>query len=232
MKNFTISDLSRDLKISKSTISKVVNSYPDVSDKTRKTVLEYIKKVGYVPNAHASYLRTKESKTVGVILPELNNNFFNSILDGIISSAQKSDYGIFIECSRESIENEKKIIYKFLNLNVDAIFLSVSMETKEIKHLQNIKKENKSLILFHEVKKSVICPKILLNNRKLAFDVTERLVLNGFNDLNVSKYPNPFLPSVIKSGKKMGKKVFDVFLKEYDLKKNGRKPENKIYEIS
>ena len=59
------------------------------------------------------------------------------------------------------------------------------METKEIKHLQNIKKENKSLILFHEVKKSVICPKILLNNSELSF--SKKKLINKTENTNFNE---------------------------------------------
>ena len=59
-------------------------------------------KVNFTPNSFAAYLRTHESKTIGIVIPRLNHYFFSSILNGIISEAEKHEYMTFILCSEVS----------------------------------------------------------------------------------------------------------------------------------
>jgi LacI family transcriptional regulator len=174
-----LSDIAATLKLSKATISKVLNSYPDVNSKTRERVLQYVKKVGFEPDRNASYLRTKETNTVALILPEMNHDFFNSVLAGVLKRAQQSKYNVFVGCSQGSVEEEKKLISQFLNQNVDAILVAVTQQTNEFKHLDEVQKEGKLLVMFDKIEKIIDCPKIIIDDRKAAFDATEHLILKG-----------------------------------------------------
>lgn len=62
IKRTSINDLAAKLKISKSTVSKALKGYPDVSEKTRKKVLKLAEKLNYKPNILASSLRTLKPK--------------------------------------------------------------------------------------------------------------------------------------------------------------------------
>jgi LacI family transcriptional regulator len=62
LKRLKLFDIANALGISKTTVSKVLNNYSDVSQFTRIKVLDYIKKVGFEPNRQASFLRTKKNK--------------------------------------------------------------------------------------------------------------------------------------------------------------------------
>ena len=179
MSKIKLSDIAATLKLSKATISKVLNSYPDVNSKTRERVLQYVKKVGFEPDRNASYLRTKETNTVALILPEMNHDFFNSVLAGVLKRAQQSKYNVFVGCSQGSVEEEKKLISQFLNQNVDAILVAVTQQTNEFKHLEEVQKEGKLLVMFDKIEKIIDCPKIIIDDRKAAFDATEHLILKG-----------------------------------------------------
>jgi len=75
MKTLTLKDIAAALGISVTTVSKALQDYPDVSAKTKKRVKDYAKKVNFVPNSFAAYLRTHESKTIGIVIPRLNHFF-------------------------------------------------------------------------------------------------------------------------------------------------------------
>ena len=142
-------------------------------------VLQYVKKVGFEPDRNASYLRTKETNTVALILPEMNHDFFNSVLAGVLKRAQQSKYNVLVGCSQGSVEEEKKLISQFLNQNVDAILMAVTQQTNEFKHLEEVQKEGKLLVMFDKIEKIIDCPKIIIDDRKAAFDATEHLILKG-----------------------------------------------------
>jgi len=172
-------DIAKALGLSKTTISKVLNNYSDVNQFTRIKVLNYVKKVGFQPNRQASSLRKKETKTIAVILPEINHDFYNSVQEGILSVSQKNDYNLCIATSNESYETEKKLVYQFLGRNVDAIFLSLCNETKNFDHLKAIQEQGKVLVMFDKIEKTINCPKIIVDDRKASFLATEHLIKNG-----------------------------------------------------
>ena len=77
MKNATLKQIADQLGISITTVSKAIKNYPDVSPATKKKVVDLATSLNYTPNSFAVNLRTKESKTIGVIIPStllLNNS--------------------------------------------------------------------------------------------------------------------------------------------------------------
>jgi len=77
MKNITLKEIAETLGISITTVSKALKNYPDVSEKTRRSVIALAEKLHYTPNSFAVNLRTKESKTIGLIIPEVVHHFFS-----------------------------------------------------------------------------------------------------------------------------------------------------------
>jgi len=75
MKNLTLKDIASALNISVTTVSKALKNYPDVSLKTKEHVKAYAEKVNFTPNSFPAYLRTHESKTIGIVIPRLNHFF-------------------------------------------------------------------------------------------------------------------------------------------------------------
>ena len=179
MAKLKLLDIAKALGLSKTTVSKAINNYSDVNQFTRIKVLNYVKRVGFEPNRQASSLRKNEIKTVAVIFPELNHDFFNRIQEGILSVSQKNEYNLCVAISHESFETEKKLVYQFLKRNVDAIFLSLCNDTKNFDHLEEIHKQTKILVMFDKIEKTINCPKIIIDDRKASFLATEHLIKNG-----------------------------------------------------
>ena len=179
MKKYKLLDIAIALGISKTTVSKVLNNYTDVNQFTRRKVLDYVKKVGFEPNRQASSLRKKEVKTVALILPRLENDFFNRIQEGILKVSQENDYSLSVATSYDCFETEKKLVSQFLNRNVDAIFLAISHETINFDHLKQIQEQGKILVLFDKIEKTLDCPKVIIDDRKASFIATEHLIKNG-----------------------------------------------------
>lgn len=75
MRDITLKQIAETLGISITTVSKALKDYPDVSPKTRKAVLELAQSLSYTPNSFAVNLRTKESRTIGLIIPEVVHHF-------------------------------------------------------------------------------------------------------------------------------------------------------------
>ena len=192
MKNLTLKDIAIALNISVTTVSKALKNYPDVSVKTKERVKAYAEKVNFTPNSFAAYLRTHESKTVGIIIPQLNHFFFSSILRGIITEAEKNEYMTFILCSDESYELEKTQIQRLLNKNVDGIFLSIADKTHDLTHIQNIMDKDTNLVIFDKYSKLTPCSSVVIDDRKAAYTAVEHLIKKGKK--RIAHFRGPLLP--------------------------------------
>lgn len=192
MKNLTLKDIAKALNISITTVSKALKDYPDVSPKTKARVKAYAEKVNFTPNTFASYLRTQESKIIGVIIPQLNHFFFNDVLKGIIKQAEAHDYMVIVLSSEESYQLEQKQVMRLLQQNVDGILISISDTTHDISHLKQVEEQNVNLIMFDKYSKLINCPAVVINDRKAAYDAVKHLIDGGKR--KIAHFRGPLLP--------------------------------------
>src|SRR5688500_9669695 len=104
-------------------------------------------KLNYVANPFASSLRAHKSKTIAVILPEIDNNFFALAIKGIEAIAQEKGYHVLIYLTHEDVQREIFITRHLHSGRVDGILMSVSSETDNVEHLLELQ-EKKIPIVF------------------------------------------------------------------------------------
>nr|WP_315231318.1 LacI family DNA-binding transcriptional regulator [uncultured Flavobacterium sp.] len=192
MNNPTLKEIAAQLGISITTVSKSLKGYSDVSEKTKKAVIELAQKLHYTPNSFAVNLRTKESKTIGLIIPTLVHDFFSNVIKGILEEAEKRDYLVIILQSNEKLEFEKKQIDLLLNKRVDGILMSLSNETGDFEHLKSIISHNTPLVLFDKIAKLVKCSKVTINDKKAAYDAVSFLIKKGYK--KIAHFRGSYLP--------------------------------------
>lgn len=179
MKEVTLKEIAENLGISVTTVSKALKNYTDVSKKTKALVKAEAKRLQYKPNVFAVNLRTKESKTVGLIIPEVVHHFFSSVINGIIEQAEKKGYLVIILQSNENAALEKKQVDLLISKRVDGIMISLANTTVDIAHLLQIKEYGIPLVMFDKISKMVPCSKIIINDRQAAYDATKYLIDRG-----------------------------------------------------
>ena len=192
MKPTTLKEIADQLGLSVPTVSKALKDYPDVSKKTKGLVKELAKTLNYTPNAFAVNLRTKESKTIGLIIPEIVHHFFSNVIKGIISQAEKKGYLVIILQSNESYDLEKKQVELLLRQQVDGVIISIANETADFTHLNDIININKPLIMFDKIAKIVPCSKVIIDDRKAAYVATKHLIDIGCK--RIAHFRGPLLP--------------------------------------
>jgi len=192
MKPTTLKEIAESLGISVATVSKALKDYPDVSKKTKALVKDLAATMNYRPNSFAVNLRTKESKTIGLIIPEIVHHFFSSVIKGIISQAEKKGYLVIMLQSDESYDLEKKQMELLLNKNVDGLLISLANATADFKHLTDFMDQDKPLVLFDKVAKIVNCSKVIIDDRKAAEIATQHLIDTGCK--RIAHFRGPLLP--------------------------------------
>ena len=192
MKDATLKQIATQLGVSITTVSKALKNYPDVSPKTKKAVVELSTKLNYTPNSFAVNLRTKESKIIGLIIPTVDYNFFSKVFEGVLIEAEKRKYLVIILRSNEKLEVEKKQIELLLKKRVDGILISLSNETGDFDHINNIIKNKTPLVLFDKIAKLVNCSKVTINDRKAAYDAVTFLIRKGHK--KIAHFRGSYMP--------------------------------------
>lgn len=180
MPKVTLKVLANKLGLSTSTVSKALQDYSDINAETKNKVLELAKSLNYTPNSFAVSLRMKQSKTIGVIIPTMVHYFFSNVIDGILKEAEKSNYLTFLMQSNENEELEEKQVDLLLSKGVDGIIISLSNKTRDFKHLKKIIDSNVPLVLFDKIAKTINCSKVLIDDRKAAYDAVCYLIKKGY----------------------------------------------------
>ena len=144
----TIHDIARELNVSASTVSRALQNHPRISESTRLAVQKIAERYNYQPNVVASSLRSGKSKTVGVIVPRINRNFFANVIGGLEENLAASGYHTMICQTHERFENEVAAIQTLIHARVDAIVLSLSMETRTTDHIDELIKQGIRLFFF------------------------------------------------------------------------------------
>ncbi|MBN1563547.1 MAG: LacI family DNA-binding transcriptional regulator [Anaerolineae bacterium] len=119
----TIRDVARVAGVSTSTVSHVINETRFVSPETRARVLETMKTLKYSPNRLASSLRSNQTLTLGVLLPNSANPFFAEILLGIESTCFDRGYNFILGNANDDPKRELDYLRVLISRQVDGILL-------------------------------------------------------------------------------------------------------------
>jgi len=126
-----MSDVARQAKVSLMTVSRVINNKGDVSSETRQRVLEIITNLGYRPSAIARSLATKETSTIGLVVPDVSNAFFAEITQGVERLAYSRGYHVFLCNTEEDPQRELAVIQSLEEKRVDGLILCSSRLDEE-----------------------------------------------------------------------------------------------------
>jgi len=132
----TLKDIARDVGVSIITVSKALRNHIDVSDETRKKILDRAKALNYSPNLTARSLVTGRSYLVGLVVPDLLHTFFAQVAKSLSSTLLESGYSLIISTSDEDPDLEKRILDRLLSRRVDALIMaSASTSSSDLQRL-------------------------------------------------------------------------------------------------
>lgn len=114
----TIKDVAREAGVSVATVSRVLNENGYVGEETKKKVLKAMNTLNYSPNEVARSLYKRESKLIGLLLPDITNPFFPQLARGIEDTVNESGYRLLLGNSDEELEKELDYIQTFVQNNV------------------------------------------------------------------------------------------------------------------
>mgnify|MGYP001120847695 CR=1 FL=1 len=117
----TIKEVAQVAGVSIATVSRVLNHSLSVTESTRNRVLEAMKELEYSRNEVARSLKIRQTKTIGIIAPELSNVFFMQIIEAMERVLAPLGYTMIISSSSNSTAEEQRKLQVFIERNVDGL---------------------------------------------------------------------------------------------------------------
>jgi len=147
----TIKEIARRLNFSVSTVSRALHNHPSIGLRTTAQVQKLARELNYEPNQTALLFKQQKTNTIGVILPNLKEEFFSQAINGIEDVAKQNKYSVLIGQSHDDVEQEKQIVTAMKNQRVDGLVVSISKYTQNYDHLTGMGKYNIPIVFFDRV---------------------------------------------------------------------------------
>ena len=179
MESVNIKKLAQLLGLSIATVSKALRDSYDISKETKEKVIKLARELNYQPNPHASSLRRHSSKTIAVIIPEIANNYFTLVIDGIESVVQEKGYHVMIYLTHEDVSREIAFARHLHNGRVDGALISVSGTSKDFTHFRELQAKGLPMVFFDRVVEDFDTIKVTTDDFESAYLATKHLIERG-----------------------------------------------------
>ena len=179
----TIRDIARELNLSVSTVSKALRDSYEISEKTKKLVLEYARENNYRPNPMAQSLKKGHSKSIGIVVSSIDNQFFSQVINGIESQAYSQGYNVIITQSHELYDLEVQNVNHLTQWAIDGLLISLSTETNNVEHLKKLQDQGLHIVFFDRISNVIDTHKVIVDNFKGAYDATRHLLDSGYRHI-------------------------------------------------
>lgn len=185
-KKLSIADIARQLNISKTTVSFVLNGKAaeyHISETLEKRILDYIQEVDYRPNQFAQALRTGKTKIIGMMVEDISDPFFASVARMIEESAYRKGYKI-VYCSTENdTQKTKDFIQVYRTRQVDGYIIAPPQGIE--KEIQSLLDDNLPVVLFDRTIPGLETDDVLVDNFKSAYDAMHHFIKNGYKNISM-----------------------------------------------
>lgn len=120
----SISEIAKKAGVAKSTVSRVINHHPHVSDETRQKVMDLINELDYMPNQLARDLSRGKTQKIGVVIPHTQHPYFTQLINGLLDAAKASDYQLVMMPSDYDEELELSYLKQLKMEAIDALIFT------------------------------------------------------------------------------------------------------------
>ena len=180
-------DIAKMSGVSIATVSRVLNQNGRYSAETEKRVMDIVKKYNYTINPNAQGLRTNHTNTVGVIIPDITNEYFAQIVRAIEHELMKSGYNVFVCDSNEDIKFEDYHINSLQTKGVDGI---IYISTR--RSVDDIEKDFTVPVVYIDRGPGINSNLVASDNLMGGFLATEELIKRGCRKILMIKDTNEF----------------------------------------
>lgn len=173
-----IEDVARQAGVSTATVSRVLSGKPYVSDAVRQRVLGAIRDLNYHPSRVARSLRVQRSSIIGLIISDIQNPFFTSVVRAVEDVAQQRGYSVILCNSDEDVEKELTYIQLMLAEQVSGLIVSPTASNNEV--YRRLVEQRVPVVAIDRCVDGVPMDMVMGDNVCAAEKIVSHLIENGY----------------------------------------------------
>lgn len=172
----TIEDVAKLAGLSRTTVSRVINDQPYVTEEKKQRILQAMDDLGYVPNSSARRLRSQRTDTIAVLLPRITNPFFANLIEAMEKKASQWGYQVIVCQTHDSKKKELDYLQLLKTKQVDGIVMtSLCNDWSTVEPYL----ESGPIVLCNEYMEEMSVPMVHMDHRKAAYESTMHLIDQG-----------------------------------------------------
>ncbi len=179
----TIKDIARETNLSPTAVSLVLNHKPNkLSAESRELIRSTAERLRYVPNQLAVGLVTRQTHTLGLVIPDIANQYYATLASGMDVEARKHGWNILFSNTDDQSKNALESLKLLSSRGVDALILAVASDINaqsRAEYREFIQQCNIPVVLVNHEEPSFRCSTVKLNNKAGAYDAVSHLLSLG-----------------------------------------------------
>ena len=188
--SYTMRDVARLARVSVTTVSAIVNERGGVSPELTQRVEDAMATLDYHPNEVARSLRVNRTSTIGMVVPDVSNFFFNDILAGAESKTRQLGFSVLLCDSHEDSSQERELLAMLVRRRVDGILLASTEDTLVESRLSG---RRPPIVCFDREPRGFRGGVVLVDNILASFEAARHLIELGHERIGVIAGPQTIL---------------------------------------
>jgi LacI family transcriptional regulator len=184
----TIVEVAKRASVSIATVSNVIRGTKRVSPDLQERVKAAIRELDYSPNAIARGLKVKQTRMLGMVLPDITNPFFPGIIRGAEDTAFDRDYFLVTANTDEQIGRERRLLAALRSYRADGILLA-SAPGSDVSHIRRTIDSGVSVVFLDRLVSGVEADAVLLDNVRGARECVRHLLQFGHRRIAIITGP-------------------------------------------
>jgi len=178
----TITDVARAAGVSRATAARVLGDYGYVRAETRELVLDAAKSLAYQPNQLARSIATGRSKTIGVVVADIENLYFARAIRAITDTASTHGFVVILATTDEDTKLEQDAVRVLLAKRVDGLIISPT-SSSEVKHLVSAAERDCPIVLLDRRVPLLQADTFAVDNFRAAYEAVTMLIGRGHTNI-------------------------------------------------
>jgi LacI family transcriptional regulator len=188
-----MNDVARTAGVSITTVSHVINNTRKVDPVTREKVELAMQDLGYRPNSLARALRSGDTNTIGMIVPDVSNQFFADFSRNIENYGFEENYSVILCNSDNDMKKQSSYVDTLISKQVDGvIFISAGESSEDLKKLYHYRIP---IVVVDRDVELEYADVVLLDNEAAGYEATQYLIQLGHQKIACISGPNDLTPS-------------------------------------
>jgi LacI family transcriptional regulator len=191
----TIKEVAERAKVSVGTVSNVLSGATSVNPRLRRRVLAAVRELDYTPNHVARSLKTKQTKMLGFVVPDITNPFFPVVARGAEDVASKGNYLLVIVNTDDKVERERQVLSILRSRRVDGILLAMAPNDGDVTHLMRTVEAGIPIVCLDRIPCGIALDSVSVDNALGARECVRHLVSMGHREIAIICGPAELEPA-------------------------------------